>query len=175
VSFPDDFETRRIADATGLDRMEAYMWRVLCGSHYEDKTEVVLRTIRTYLDAGVPRGYVHAVTGIDHKVCSPVEHAQNIVEMHKAGVVPVYMEHARDLHPGTISRLARAGVPYEMVGRETRPSAYASVLIVLHRSGVPCEYAKPLLDRGYTLENAVGAWEAGIPLEFAMEVDGGLE
>lgn len=155
--------------------MEAYMWRILCGSHYEDKADIVLRTVRTYLDAGVPRGYVHAVTGIDNSVCSPVEHAQNIVEMHEAGVVPVYMKHARDLHPGTITRLARAGVPYEMVGRETRPSAYASVLIVLHRSGVPCEYAKPLLDRGYTLENAVGAWEAGIPLEFAMEVDGGLE
>lgn len=174
MSFPDDFETLWLAERTGLEKFEAYKWRILFGSKYEDSREVVLRVVNTYLSADVPRAYVHAVTSFDREVCHPVEHSESIVEMYGAGIVPLYLAHARNLHPRTVIRLAKAGVPYEMIEHGTRASDFASVLIMLHRAGVPSEYAKPLFSVGYTMENAIGAWQAGIPLEFAMEVDGGL-
>lgn len=174
MSFPDDFETLWLSGRTGLEEFEAYRWRILFGPKYETEREVVLRTVGVYIAAGVPLDYVQAVTGIDHATCHPVEHSESIVELYGAGVLPLYITTARDLHPRTVLRLATAGIPYEMVHHGERASDFASVLIMLHRAGVPSEYAKPLFSVGYTMENAIGAWEAGIPLEFAMEVNGGL-
>lgn len=174
MSFPDDFETLWLAEHTGLEKFEAYKWRILFGPEYKDNREFMLRIVRAYLSAGVPLGYVHAVTSLNSEFCYPIKHSEYIVELYGAGIVPLYLAHARSLHPRTVIRLAKAGVPYEMVEHGTRASDFASVLIVLHRTGVPSEYAKPLFSVGYTMENAIGAWQAGIPLEFAMEVDGGL-
>ncbi len=169
MSFPNDHATASLAMRLGMDPMEAYLWRILCGHRYEETLELVYRTVSFYLSVGVPREYVLAVTSIDHKTCGPVAHATKVADLYRGGVLPSYVTACRGFAPDSIVRLARAGVPYEMVKPGSRPSEFASVLITLYHHGVSADYAKALLDAGHTTETVVGLWNAGIPLEYAPE------
>ena len=177
MSLPDDAATQWLARRSGLTEREACNWLHTCGRKYKSNLEVVLRMVNTYTEAHVPWEYVIEVTRFghtEHTACHPVEDATGIIERYHAGILPLYVQHATTLRPRAVLRLALAGVPYEMVGYNERASDFASVLIMLYWTGVPAEYARPLFLAGYTVENVIGAWEASIPLEFAMEVDGGL-
>jgi hypothetical protein len=166
----DNFSVQHIAKETGLPPFDAYQWRIACGTKYEDDLPTTIRTIRLYLAAGVPRTYVEELSSAWKGTLHPVEGARGIRDLYLAGVLPQYVRASQMEIPGNILRLATAGVSYEFVTPGTRPSEFPFVLIMLHREGVEHRYAKLLLDAGYTVENTIEAWRAGLPPEFALAV-----